>query len=122
MSLERDRKRARRKRQLRARRRIHGTPDRPRLCVTKTLRHMYAQVIDDDSGTSLVAASTREAEIAGEGGSSADIDAAKQVGLEMGRRALEKGIECVVFDRAGWPYHGRVKAVAEGAREAGLRL
>lgn len=120
MSVEKDRKSARIKRQLRARRKITGTPERPRLCVTKSLKHMYAQVIDDTAGHTLAAASTREAEIAGENGGTGNVSAAYKVGLEVGRRALEKGVTKVVFDRAGWPYHGRVKAVADGAREAGL--
>ncbi|MCE5216150.1 50S ribosomal protein L18 [bacterium] len=120
MSVEKDRRVARIKRQLRARRRIFGTPERPRLCVTKSLKHMYAQIIDDRAGNTLVAASTREAGIADEKGGTGNVEAAKKVGMEVGRRAVEKGITKVVFDRAGWPYHGRVKALADGAREAGL--
>jgi large subunit ribosomal protein L18 len=81
---------------------------------------MYAQIIDDTVGHTLAAASTREAGIAGDNGGTGNVSAAYKVGLEVGRRALEKGITKVVFDRAGWPYHGRVKAVADGAREAGL--
>jgi len=109
----------RRRRQLRGRRRISGTPERPRLCVTKTLNHMYAQVIDDTVGRTLASASTRESGLVADG-HTGNVNAAKIVGLEVGKRAAEKGISRVVFDRAGWPYHGRVRAVAEGAREAGL--
>lgn len=120
MSVEKDRKTARIKRQLRARRKISGTPERPRLCITKSLKHMYAQIIDDTTGHTLAAACTREADIAGENGGTGNVSAAYKVGLEVGRRAMEKGVTKVVFDRAGWPYHGRVKALADGAREAGL--
>ena len=121
MSRETSKRAARRRRQLRARRKIAGTPDRPRLCVTKTLQHMYAQVIDDDAGQTLVAASTREVDM-GQDGHAATIAAAKKVGEVVGQRAIDKGIRKVVFDRASWPYHGRVQAVAEGAREAGLKF
>lgn len=107
---------------MRARRRIAGTPERPRLCVTKTLNHMYAQVIDDTVGHTLAAACTREAAIAAELTGTGNIAAAKAVGLELGKRALAAGITQVVFDRAGWPYHGRVQALADGAREAGLEF
>jgi large subunit ribosomal protein L18 len=120
VSVEKNRKSARNKRQLRARRKINGTPERPRLCITKSLQHMYAQVIDDTTGNTLAAACTREADIADENGGTGNISAAHKVGVEIGRRALEKGVTKVVFDRAGWPYHGRVKALADGAREAGL--
>lgn len=120
VSVEIDRTAARRKRQFRARRKIRGTPDRPRLCVTKSLRHMSAQIIDDTVGHTLVSASTLEKGVIAEGAGTGNIAAARQVGVLVGQRALEKGITKVVFDRAGWPYHGRVKAVAEGAREAGL--
>ena len=120
MSLERDTLVARRRRQLRARHKIQGTPERPRLCITKSLNHMYAQVIDDYAGHTLAAASTREAGMADERGGTGNITAAKLVGLAIGQRAMEKGVTKVVFDRAGWPFHGRVKAVADGAREAGL--
>lgn len=122
MSVEKDRTVARRKRQLRIRRKVRGTAERPRLCVAKSLKHMYAQIIDDNEGRTLVAACTRQAGIAAENGSTGNVAAARAVGLELGKRALEAGITEVVFDRAGWPYHGRVKAVADGAREAGLEF
>jgi len=107
---------------LRARRRIVGTQERPRLCVTKTLNHMYAQIIDDTVGHTLAAAGTREASIAASLSGTGNVAAAKAVGLEIGKRALANGVTKVVFDRAGWPYHGRVQAVADGAREAGLEF
>jgi len=113
---------ARRRRQLRARRKITGTTERPRLCVTKTLKHMYAQIINDELGHTLVAACTREASIAEGLSGTGNVEAAHKVGLEVGQRAKEKGITSIVFDRAGWPYHGRIKAVADGAREAGLEF
>jgi large subunit ribosomal protein L18 len=113
---------ARRRRQLRARHKIDGTTVPPRLCVTKSLQHMYAQIINDETGHTLVAASTREAAVAEGLSGTGNVEAARKVGLEVGRRAVEKGIGLVVFDRAGWPYHGRIKAVADGAREAGLEF
>jgi len=109
----------RKKRHLRIRRKIVGTPERPRLCVYKSLRHIYAQVIDDSRGHTLVAASTLEPEVR-EKVKSADVEAARLVGKLIAQRALEKGIREVVFDRAGYPYHGKVKALAEAAREGGL--
>ena len=122
MSSERDRKLARRRRQLRGRQKILGTPARPRLCVTKSLKHVSAQLIDDLEGHTLVAATSLERQI-GEGLSgTANIEAAAAVGEAVAKRALDKGIEQVVFDRAGWPYHGKVAALAEAAREAGLKF
>jgi len=113
---------ARRRRHLRVRKKVEGTPERPRLCVTKTGRHIYAQIIDDWAGRSLAAASTLDAEVRGRLGeySTKSVEAAKIVGQVVGERAAAAGIKQVVFDRGGWRYHGRVKAVAEGAREAGL--
>lgn len=122
MSVEKGRTLARRRRQLRIRRKVTGTADRPRLCVTKSLKHMYAQVIDDREGRTLAAACTRQAGIAADNGGTGNLEAAQAVGRAIGKRAVEAGITKVVFDRAGWPYHGRVKAVADGAREAGLEL
>jgi len=112
----------RRRRQLRVRSKIRGTAECPRLCVTKTLRHMYAQIIDDDGEHTLVAASTREAPIAKGLNGTGNIAAAQAVGEAIARRALDKGIKQVVFDRAGWPYFGKVKALADAAREAGLEF
>lgn|SRR5690606_20930106 len=112
----------RRRRQLRVRRKIRGTSERPRLSVYRSLRHMYAQLIDDDAGVTLVAASTLEPALRGREGGTGNVEAAREVGRILGQRALEKGIVRVVFDRGGNKYHGRVRAVAEGAREAGLQF
>jgi large subunit ribosomal protein L18 len=113
---------ARRRRHDRVRKRVHGTADRPRLCVFRSLSHIYAQVIDDESGRTLVAASDLEQEgRAGADGSNKTSGAAV-VGRLVGQRALDKGIKEVVFDRGGYKYHGRVKALGEAARKAGLKL
>ena len=120
MSWQKNRRKARRRRQLRVRRKVVGTPERPRLCVSKTLRHIYAQIIDDYEGHTLVAASTLEDGVCDGLASTANKEAAAVVGKAVAERALAKGIKQVVFDRAGWPYHGKVQALAEAAREAGL--
>ena len=105
----------------RIRKKISGTPERPRLAVFKSLKFIYAQVIDDLSGQTLAQASSRESAIAsGAEGSAGSISAAKAVGKAVAERAKEKGIETVVFDRGGSIYHGKIRAIAEGAREAGL--
>ncbi|MBC7289661.1 MAG: 50S ribosomal protein L18, partial [Armatimonadetes bacterium] len=106
------RKEARLRRHRRVRKRVEGTPERPRLCVTKTLKHTYAQVIDDWAGTTLAAASTLDPEVRAQidGFSTKSVDAARIVGKVVGERAKAKGITKVVFDRGGWIYHGRVKA------------
>jgi large subunit ribosomal protein L18 len=107
-------------RQKRVRRHLKGTTERPRLSVFRSASHIYAQLIDDTKGVTLVAASslakTAKDNLAGK----KKIEVAKIVGLEIGQKAKEKGIEKVVFDRNGFLYHGRVKALSEGAREAGL--
>lgn len=107
--------RARIRRRIRAK--ISGTPERPRLSVFRSNKHIYVQVIDDMAGVTLAAASTREADLAGSG-----VDASKTVGQRVAERAKEAGIEQVVFDRGGYRYHGNVKAIADGAREGGLSL
>ena len=124
MAQKLSRKEARLRRHRRVRKKVEGTPERPRLCVTKTLKHIYAQVIDDWAGRTLAAASTLDPEVRQRlnGASTKSVDAAKIVGLVVGERAKAAGITKVVFDRGGWIYHGRIKAVAEGAREAGLEL
>ena len=98
--------------------RFRGTTDHPRLAVYRSLNHIYAQVIDDERGLTLVSASTTEKELRGSTGG--NIDAAKRIGREIAERALAKGITEVVFDRGGYLYHGRVKALTDAAREAGL--
>ncbi len=109
----------RRKRQVRVRKKVRGTTVRPRLSVFKSARHMYAQIIDDTTGATLVAASTlsKGAQDLGNGG---NVDAAVFVGKEVAALALSKGISSVVFDRNGFLYHGRIKALADSARESGL--
>ena len=107
------------KRHARVRGKISGTAERPRLCVFRSENNIYAQIIDDVAGGTLVSASTVEKAFEGKGGNS---EAAKKVGAVLAERALQKGIEDVVFDRGGYIYHGRVKALAEGAREGGLEL
>ena len=107
------------KRHKRVRGKVSGTPERPRLSVYRSDNHIYAQVIDDTNQTTLVSASTVEKSFDGAGG---NIAAATEVGKTVAQRAIAKGIEEVVFDRGGYVYHGRVKALAEGAREGGLRF
>jgi large subunit ribosomal protein L18 len=109
---------ARRKRHDRIRLRLTGTAARPRLAVYRSLNHIYAQVIDDASGTTLVAASSLESGLRGADGSKSD--GAKAVGKLLAERAKSAGVGQVVFDRAGYRYHGRVRSLAEAAREAGL--
>jgi large subunit ribosomal protein L18 len=104
----------------RIRRKISGTTERPRLAVFRSVNHIYAQVIDDSKGMTLVAASTTEP--AWRGRTGGNIAAAKEIGREIAERAKAKGISRVVFDRGGYIYHGRVKGLAEAAREAGLEF
>jgi len=113
---------ARRRRHKRVRERVHGTQGRPRLCVFRSLSHIYAQVIDDDGGRTLVAASDVEQEARASTNGVKKVARAAAVGRLVGQRALDKGVKEVVFDRAGYRYHGRVKALAEAAREAGLKF
>ena len=113
---------ARHKRQKRVRKKIIGTRQRPRLSVFKSLKHIYAQVIDDDAGNTLIAASTLSSELKDSVSTQGNISAAQQVGTLIARRAKEHQIESVVFDRGGNLYHGRIKALAEAAREEGLRF
>ena len=114
-----DTRRQRIKRHKRVRGKISGTAERPRLSVFRSESNIYAQIIDDVAGNTLVAASSVEKAFEGNGG---NIEAAKKVGAMIAERALQKGIEEVVFDRGGYVYHGRVQALAEGAREAGLKF
>ena len=111
---------ARKRRHFRGRKKVVGTPSRPRLVVSRSNRHMLAQVVDDSVGRTLAAASTYEAELRGDDGKK--VDKARKVGELVAKRALEAGVSSVVFDRGGNKYHGRVAAVAEGARAAGLTL
>lgn len=106
----------------RVRKRISGTPERPRLNVFRSLKHIYAQIIDDTTGSTLVSASTVDEALKGKLNSGSNKEAAREVGKLLARKALEKGITKVVFDRGGYLYHGRVKELAEGAREGGLEF
>lgn len=103
------------KNRARIRKKVGGDTERPRLSVYRSGRHIYAQIIDDSTGKTLVAYSTLEGEI-----KTKNIESAKQVGAEIAKRALGKNLKSVVFDRSGYVFHGRIKAVADGAREAGL--
>ncbi len=114
--------RVRRIRQRRVRKRVRGTAARPRLCVFRSNKHIYTQVIADDDGKTLVAISTLTPELRERLKKTGNAAAAHEVGKLVGQACLEKGISSVVFDRNGWLYHGRVKALADGAREAGLKF
>jgi large subunit ribosomal protein L18 len=103
----------------RIRRRVAGTQERPRLAVFRSLNHIYAQVIDDQQGHTLAAAASTEKDLRGKGG---NVEGAKRIGQAVAQRAKDKGITRVVFDRGGYQYHGRVKALADAARQAGLEF
>lgn len=102
----------------RIRRKVKGSGERPRLAVYRSLNHIYAQVVDDERGQTIVSASTTEKDLRGNTGG--NLDAARRIGKAIAERALAKGIESVVFDRGGYLYHGRIKALTDAAREAGL--
>ena len=105
-------------RHARIRKRVSGTPEKPRLAVFRSLKHISAQIIDDTTGTTLIAASSREKDL----GATGNKDGAKKVGAALGERAKKAGLSTVVFDRGGFQYHGRVASLADGAREAGLEF
>ena len=113
---------ARMKRHYRIRNKVNGTAQRPRLAVFRSCKHIYAQIIDDAAGNTLASASTTEPEIASKAEHTSTVEAAKAVGEAIAKKALEKGIAEVIFDRGGYIYHGKVKALAEAAREAGLQF
>jgi large subunit ribosomal protein L18 len=113
---------ARYRRHERIRRQLHGTSERPRLNVFRSLQHIYAQVIDDDLGNTLVSASTLDPELREQLDGMNKAQQAARVGLLVAQRATAQGLKQVVFDRGGYPYHGRVKALADGAREGGLEF
>lgn len=113
---------ARIRRHVRIRKKVSGSAERPRLSVYRSLNHIYVQIIDDSRGNTLVAASTLDKDFNEEKGHKGNVSMAKKVGQLIAKRALEKGLKKVVFDRGGYVYHGRVKALAEGAREAGLEF
>jgi len=112
----------RQRRHYRLRRRLAGTTERPRLAVFRSLNHIYAQVIDDSAGRTLAAASTLDTSLKGEGKTGGNIAAAQQVGRLIAERAKERGVSRVVFDRGGFKYHGRVRSLADAAREGGLEF
>lgn len=111
---------SRKRRQARVRRKVTGTADRPRLCVFRSSKHIYAQIIDDTQGVTVASASTRDKSVVVGFAYTGNVEAAKAVGEKIAQNAQEKGIKNVVFDRNGFVYHGRVKTVADAAREAGL--
>ena len=114
-----DTKKARAKRHARVRAKISGTPERPRLNVFRSAKHIYAQVIDDVNGVTLCSASSMDKEFEGNGG---NVEGARKVGAMVAKRAVEKGIAEVVFDRGGFIYQGKIQALADAAREAGLEF
>lgn len=113
---------ARQRRHRRVRAKLEGTNSRPRLCIFRSLNHIYAQVINDEQGHTLVTASTLDPEIKDQTNGKAKSAQAQLVGTLVARRALDNGVKEVVFDRGGYQYHGRVKALAEAARQAGLKF
>jgi large subunit ribosomal protein L18 len=122
MSLTNPRSLARSKRKTRIRKKITGTSSRPRLSVFRSAKHMYAQIIDDTAGTTLITASSVEKSVKDQPTFDSKRALATHIGKLVAERALDKGIKQVVFDRNGFLYHGRVKALSDGAREAGLKL
>jgi large subunit ribosomal protein L18 len=117
-----DRSSERRRIHKRIRAKILGNSNRPRLCVYRSQKYVYAQIVDDTKGATLVAASTAEKDLRGSLKQTGNIEASKLVGKIIAERAKAKGIEAVVFDRGGYLYHGRIKAIAEAARESGLKF
>ena len=117
-----DRKMERERRHLRVRRKISGTTERPRLCIYRSNTNIYVQVIDDVAGNTLVACSTLDKDVASKVKDMTKVEAAKFIGETVAKKALDKGITEVVFDRGGYLYTGRVQSVADGARSAGLKL
>jgi large subunit ribosomal protein L18 len=113
---------ARLRRHRRVRKKISGTAERPRLSIFRSTNHIYAQLIDDDKGVTIASASTLDADVKSKAGTGGNIEAAKLVGELIAKRASEKKVDQVVFDRGGFLYHGRVKALADAAREAGLKF
>ncbi|TBL69203.1 50S ribosomal protein L18 [Paenibacillus thalictri] len=117
-----DKNKARLKRHLRVRKKIQGTVERPRLNIFRSSKHMYAQLIDDVAGVTIASASTQDKDLKASIGNGGNVESARQVGALIAQRAKEKGIDKIVFDRGGYLYHGRVQALADAAREAGLEF
>lgn len=122
MASVQEKRAARHRRHRRIRRVVRGTAERPRLCVFKSARHIYAQIVNDEEGRTLVAASTLSKELPQAGERVKKSEAAKAVGTLVADRALARGIQAVVFDRGGYPFHGRVRALASAARDRGLKF
>ena len=121
--IKKDRQERRKRIKTKVRKKVFGTPERPRLSVYRSLRHLYAQIIDDTKGVTLVSVSTLSADIRSKlNGLKGKTEASKLVGQVTADKALEKNIKEIVFDRGGFLYHGRIKALAEGAREGGLKF
>ena len=117
---EKKRNRANRRRRIRGK--VHGTAERPRLSIFRSTRHIYAQIIDDDMGTVLTSASTMEVQLRASNKNGGNVDAAREVGKLLAQRANQIEIQTVFFDRGGFKYHGRVKALAEAVRDGGLKF
>lgn len=117
-----DKKKLKKRRHLRIRKKVFGTPEKPRLCVFRSLKHIYVQIIDDLKGNTIASASTLDKELRHLSGNKSNINFAKKVGELIAERALKAGITKVVFDRAGYKYHGCIKALADSAREKGLQF
>jgi large subunit ribosomal protein L18 len=113
---------ARKRRHKRIRKKVVGTAERPRFAIFRSSNHIYAQIINDDAGHTIISASTLDKELVSHEGHKGNKDAAKRVGEALARKALDKGVKKVVFDRGGFLYHGRVKSLADGAREGGLEF
>lgn len=122
MTGDKDSGAARKRRHERVRKKVSGASDRPRLCVFRSLNHIYAQVIDDGLGQTLASASSLDGDIKANSGDKKKKELAELVGASVAKRAQEKGVTQVIFDRGGYRYHGRVKALADAARKAGLRF
>lgn len=122
MSRKRDRKQRRERIKRRYRNTVQGNAKQPRLAVYRSLRHVYAQLVDDQKGVTLASASTLERGLAGELKAKGNCEAGALIGRTIAERAKDKGVKAVVFDRGGFPYHGVIRAVADAAREAGLRF
>jgi len=120
LAVKTDTRLARKRRHIRVRAKVSGTATRPRLCIFRSLSHIYAQVVDDSAGYTLVSASSLDAEIRDKIAGKRKTESAEMVGSLVAQRALNKGIKQIAFDRGGYQYHGRVKALAEAARKAGL--
>lgn len=117
-----NRKEIREQRHLRVRRHLNGTAERPRLCVFRSSKHIYAQIVDDVNGVTLLSTSTMEADVKAKLSNTSNKEAAKLVGTVIAEKALKSGLTSVVFDRGGFLYHGRIKELADAAREAGLQF